>query len=395
MSRIYYRLFCLSLSLMGVAPTSQAAPAAPATAPPQFQVVTTARAGAVDGTRENSDGFIWRLLTQITAPVPGAQPPTVQFETWASDLDTFTDKPVWPGQNAPKKFQNSRLANARVHGGPVDEKCNPPAIPAIGGFPADGTPTPCIAEEVRRNRPQFDYLVKNALHTRAGRSAAFARNMDVQMPTSAISFKGDWVPVRALQAWLPQLGTVERIRTLYYTGVSDQVEYALVSMHVSSRQNANWVWGTFEHEYNPGRCDDLGCFDSYGARIAAIAPDRRKINSQYGACLKTPALQALMRDAGLSSVWQHYCLKSTQVDYVAPDGTPTALGNSVVERIVGNGTVAASSCISCHAYASFNATGAPSDAAKAMLPFNPTGKPIPEVLKKSLKFDFSWGLITQ
>lgn len=361
-----------------------------------FKVVTTARAGAVVGTRQNSDEFIWRLFTQLAAPVPGARPATVQFETWASDADTFTSTPAWPGPNTAKKFQSSKLRAAKLHGsGPVDAPCVIPQVPAIGNFPSDGTPTPCIAEEVRRNRPQFDYLIRNALNTQQGRAQAFAARLDVQMPTSAISVKGDWVPLAALQKWLPQVGSVERIRTLYYTGVSDNVEYALVAMHVSSRQNPNWVWGTFEHQNNPGRCDDLGCFDSYGARLPEIAPQRRQLNSQYGECAKTPALAAVMRDAGLAAVWQNYCLKSSQVDYVAADGTPTALGNSVIERIVGNGTVAASSCIACHAYASYDKSGMPSSAATGMLPFNPTGTPLPEVLKQSRKFDFSWGLVNQ
>jgi hypothetical protein len=71
-------------------------------------------------------------------------------------------------------------------------------------------------------------------------------------------------------------------------------------------------------------------------------------------------------------------------DYNAADGTPYVLGNSVIERIVGNGTVAASSCIACHVYASFGADGKPKAQATAMLPYNPTGQPIPAVLEDSL-----------
>ncbi|WP_332848100.1 hypothetical protein [Massilia sp. S19_KUP03_FR1] len=62
MPRIDHRLFCLSSLLIGLAPASQAVP-------PHVQIVTTARAGAVDGTRQNSDEFIWRQLTQVAAPV--------------------------------------------------------------------------------------------------------------------------------------------------------------------------------------------------------------------------------------------------------------------------------------------------------------------------------------
>ena len=88
-----------------------------------------------------------------------------------------------------------------------------------------------------------------------------------------------------------------------------------------------------------------------------------------------------------------YCLKSTQVDFVASDGTPYALGNSVIEGIVGNGTVAISSCITCHYYASLGSTGAVTTAAKKILPFNPAGNPIPGVAHGSHRFAFNWGVL--
>ena len=100
-----------------------------------------------------------------------------------------------------------------------------------------------------------------------------------------------------------------------------------------------------------------------------------------------------MAKAGLSPVWENYCLKSSQVDFVNSDGTPYVLGNSVIEGIVGNGTVAASSCISCHAYASFGSDGAPTIAALKVLPFNPTGKTISGVLVGSRTFAFNWGVL--
>src|ERR1700688_3823087 len=182
------------------------------------------------------------------------------------------------------------------------------------------------------------------------------------MPQESIAIKGDWIPLPALLQWIPAIHDISNLRKLYYTVTVKKVEYALVAMHVSSRQNPNWVWGTFEHQMNPGRCDYMGCFDTFGAQLAAVPPNRSKYNAGYGTCEKTHALEALMQRANLSPVWQNYCLKSTEVDFTAPDGTPYALGNSVIEGIIGNGTVAASSCISCHKYASFDATGAPAKA---------------------------------
>jgi hypothetical protein len=378
-----------------------------ATASAQDTVVVAvpAQAGAVDGTTQNSDAFIWSLFTQFAAPAVKGRPSPVVFETWASDADTFATKPHWPGPNEPQRFHASVLETMKTlppgglrslrgpHATALDVPCKPPGNAAVGGFPTSGTPTPCIAEETKRNRPQFDYIVDNHLNTQAGLAAAFAKSFKVAMPTSAISVKGDWIPVQTLLQWIPQLGSVSNIQNLYYTATVSSVQYALVSLHVSSRQNPNWVWGTFEHQMNPGRCDSIGCFDSFGAMTPVVPPNRTAVNTQYGACPKTQALKILMANANLSPVWQNYCLKSTEVDYTAANGIPYVLGNSVIEGITGNGTIAASSCIACHAYASFGAKGQPTASATAMLPFNPTGNPIPAALAGSLQYDFMWGVL--
>ena len=60
-------------------------------------VAVPAQAGPVDGKTENSDAFIWRLFTEFTAPASATQPSPVVFETWASDADTFSTTPRWPG----------------------------------------------------------------------------------------------------------------------------------------------------------------------------------------------------------------------------------------------------------------------------------------------------------
>jgi hypothetical protein len=150
-------------------------------------VAVPARAGAVDGTTQNSDAFIWHLFTQFAAPVSKLHPSPVVFETWASDEDTFSTTPHWPGPNEPKKLHASVLMTmASPHHGPIDVACAPPGNAAVGGFPTSGTPTPCIAEETKRNRPQFDYIVGHNLNTKAGLATAYAKSFKVVMPTSAI-----------------------------------------------------------------------------------------------------------------------------------------------------------------------------------------------------------------
>jgi hypothetical protein len=398
---------------------NEAPKAAPMTAAALPAVAVPAQAGAVEGKTENSDAFMWELFTQIAAPVSSDSGSAVEFERWASDADTFTSHPHWPTGPEPLQFHASVLAlaksesvlalakseNAAQHRAAalIDEPCAgsppqgapPPDGSAAGGFPTTGNPMPCIVEQVARNKTNYEDIVDNDLNTQAGRAAAYKAGKDVEMRPDAVAIKGDWVPLPMLLQWIPKLGNLDNIRKQYYTTTSRGTEYALVAMHVASRQNPNWVWGTFEHQMNPGRCDYVGCFDTFGAQGVAVLPNRSKYNDGYGTCEKTPALKALMQKANLSPVWQNYCLKSTEVDFTAPDGTPYVLGSSVIEGIMGNGTVAASSCISCHKYASFDATGAPSKAATKILPFNPTGKPIDTVLAGSKTFAFNWGLVTQ
>jgi hypothetical protein len=129
----------------------------------------------------------------------------------ASDADTFSKTPAWPDPAAQKKFQTSRLLTARSHSqSTIDVACAPPGNAAVGGFPTTGTPTPCIAEEVKRNRAMFDYIVNNSLNTQEGLKAAFEKGAPIDMPTSSIAVKGDWVPVPILLQWIPALGSAEQ-----------------------------------------------------------------------------------------------------------------------------------------------------------------------------------------
>lgn len=350
-----------------------------------------AQQGPVDGTSMLSDEFIWREFVKFVRPYDKGRKSPVLFETWASDHDTFSDTPVWPSPDGEKKLQLS-LQSTDGHGGlqPIDVACTEPPGAATGNFP----PTACIAEETKRNKPQWDYITGNGLNNPAGRAKIFG-TLNIQMPVTAISVKGDWTPVEDLMKWLPRLDSREKVRAAYYTNSSGGVEYALLSLHVSTKQNPNWVWGSFEHENNPGRCDFIGCADSFGAVKPVVEANLRDMNGGYGACAKTPVLLELFRQEGLDEVWTHYCMKATMTDYTTPGGRPFVLGNSVIEGIVGNGTVAASSCIGCHVYASFDASGQVAPAAANMLPYNPTGRPLEQPLLGSNKFDFMWGVITQ
>lgn len=360
----------------------------------------------------NYDSFVWAIFTQAVTPVPGT-PGLVTFETWATDPDTYqTPNPTWPTLQQSvantNRFQPSLLNLAHIPQGLKAAlqslpTCSAPGDPGAGNFPTKVTPPPanCIAEEVRRNRSSFDYIVQNNLYTTSGLVAAYRNHMVVDLPWDAIELKADWIPVPTLIAWLAANGktiTAADVANDYYVTQSGGASYALAAMHISSKALPDWVWATFEHEFNPGRCDTMGCYDQYGispASSESILPASTP-NTQYAACTKSAALARRFAAAGLSPVWNHYCLKATQIDFVSAQGVrntpPTPLpvldGNSVTERINADVPIANASCISCHKTASFNSTGA--------LNFTQLGQnPIGDVtVDPNYRMnDFVWGII--
>lgn len=354
--------------------------------PSRLTIVGPALAGKVDGYRGNSDRYMWDVFTSIVKPA--VTPGKAVFETWATDEDIYQATPSWPSSGAERPIRaGRRQVNFHLSGDDLPP-CSPPENPWVANFPLTG----CLSEVVYRDRLQYDYIVNNGLNTQAGAASFYASPRVVNFPTESMAIKVDWVPLTNLVQWVPQLGTVENARRSYYTVVSEGVEYGLVAMHVATAANPLWVWGTFEHEKNPGRCDAIGCYDSFGARKRVVPPNERQANTQYGACIKTPELKRMMRAAGLGDVWQNYCLKSTQVSFTTSAGQPSVLTNSVTERLSVNGELIGS-CISCHANAAFGANGAPTTAALTMLDYNPVGKPTPSVFEGAMPNDFMWGII--
>lgn len=273
-------------------------------------------------------------------------------------------------------------------------RCFQPLDAQAGNFP----PTGCIGEEVRRNFAAFQYIVSNGLFSTAGLARAWKAQLKVDLPADAIEFKGDWVRVADLIAWIKRVDgvtvTPEFVHDNYYvaTATSGRMtdEFALVGFHFMSKQIKAKVWSDFEHRLNPGRCDTIGCHDDFGAVEADVQP-KASPNQNYGQCDKTPALKAMMRAAGLSPVWENYCLKGTEIGFVQADGTPRLLGNSVIERINSKDPIARSSCTTCHAYASFNQQGKP-----GLLDFTnkafPIGKVSEERRRGYVFNDSIWGI---
>jgi hypothetical protein len=351
----------------------------------------------------HTDFIAWEEFVRITAPSGNPQSHKVEFETWASDEDIYVKDPAqWPTIDAAKTLRASAQAQIHLIGRRSSAfdpaRCfSPRGLPAPQGngaatgtaFPLDG----CIGEEVRRNWASFQYIVSNGLDSRAGLARAYARNLKVNLPADAVEFKGDWAKVSDAAKWLRV--DEDSIRRHYYTAYASnnqvQTEVALLSFHISSKQIANWVWADFEGAMNLGRCDDIGCHDAFGTIAPDVAPNQ--VGGQpYGRCEKSPALQAMLRNAGIDPVWKNYCLKGTQATFVDASGKPVLLGNSVIEPLNAGIPVTKSSCITCHAYAAFDSHGDPNTFALSTPLNSPIGKLDPSKLQGSVTNDFIWGI---
>jgi len=280
-----------------------------------------------------------------------------------------------------------------------------------------------MSEIVFRNKPMFDYIFTNNLYNQEGIIDVYNRNnnnisskgtsgapyrienrlqaiSEIDLPAAAIMIKSDWInKAVADKVGLKEDPNNPYIKMNILTPQTDNNgtiltpgEHWLIAIHVSSKDTPNWVWATFEHVNNPGRCDFTGCNDSYGYTssdtvlsgqsmnytmpfikcddlpIAGYVFDTAKqypggkINSKPG------GLDSIFRGLGIGTgtsditslnptpadkAWRSYRLKGTQVNFTDSMGRATRLGNSVTE----GGFVSSSSCISCHARAGTNGNG--------------------------------------
>lgn len=278
------------------------------------------------------DQMSWRLFLEVNARSGGSQ---ALFSTWASDHDTFQMTPVFPDATTPLAHHDPVLG---------------PAIQT-----ADGPPAP--TEEVRRNRVAFDYIVENNLFTVSGLVAAFGRVLT--FPTGAIEVKTNWLPIEDVPEFTLNRVTAAEVQNLFYVVPdSDGNLHALIAMHLISKIVPNWTWATFEHELNPGRCDVIGCADTFGAVEARVIPNEEP-NQGYQDCRISDALSDLFATADVDPLFQNYCLKGSQTEFTDNTGLPVRLGNSVTEA----GFLDRSSCMTCHGLASFNEQGLPTTGA--------------------------------
>ncbi|HUP49309.1 MAG TPA: hypothetical protein VNA04_11015 [Thermoanaerobaculia bacterium] len=294
------------------------------------------------------DRFVWQLFVQVN--VRAAAQVTFKatdgrtlttndalWETWADDPTTFphdpdpAHPPVWPGGRSAKRVLE------KGKGGGHARLPAPLAVPEGGG------------EEVRRNRATFDYVVQNGLWYQQGIAAFFAGGNPVDFPIDSIEVKANWVPIE------------ETDKPRYHWNYDAEGNlFGLVAMHITSKALPNWIWATFEWAGNAGRCDFIGCRDCFGYTPPIVPSNTKAVGAVYPGGGMTAGLSAMFQAGGLTGAWgaewRNYRLKGSQTDFTDSAGVPLLVGNSVTE----GGFVQTASCMTCHARAAVDRTGASS-----------------------------------
>lgn len=409
------------------------------------------------------DAFAWKVFADVTRqawwedwatdrqtfpsdPWPRCAPgesgnccPAVSNEAWPEHC------PVFPGATEgvpdhmvgePSKAHQIDLSKAAVGDADRDGKSEWEDVPAVLKNVVIGA---VQNELVYRNRPMVDYIFDRGLYSTEGLAAVydnFVRALaayaprrpapddpnashptppplaTVNFPVRAIMLKANWLAVDQAPLYgidpydaehpfiLMDLVPEADTNAPPAKGPAAKKPFILLAMHISTKDLPNWFWATYEHVSNQGRCDWLGCNDSFGyintetvtmdAAAAGLAEAAHNytpphsVTSVDGAGQEafdlagryvdvdqiSDGLDAIFKAYGIGSgdginrsgrptaadaAWRSYRLKGTQTNFVTATGRVSRLGNSVTEA----GFVNSASCITCHARAGATKEGLP------------------------------------
>ncbi len=317
--------------------------------------------------------WAWKKFIEINRPAQ-IHPYIARWETWASDDDTFPvcpdagNPPVWPDYTSQIKRLGPRkpVISIETTAPPFDWYVLENGIPTVLTTVSD-------TEEVRRNQASFYYIAESGFYYTEGLRAAYQVALSavdeaggsasqsmaavlrlIEFPIDSIEMKADWVPIE----YVPEAERDDYYRTIAITvdedgNESGPAEYGLVAMHISTKEVPTWFWATWMNKNVLGRCDYIGCRDDFGI-IPPYTKPHADANYPYEGGELTDELQAMMLSAGLDKAFQNYRLVGTQTSFVDPTGQPTLLSNTITEQY----QLQTTSCITCHARAAVDSTGA-------------------------------------
>ena len=194
-------------------------------------------------------------------------------------------------------------------------------------------------EEVAMNKSAFEYVVSKELYNLNGQEALYKSDEVMAFPREAIEIKVKWRRIadrnydKARYHW--------QYITVKDSGKTRKELYGLVSIHITSRVLKKWLWATFEHVDSRSQ--------KHTGDDGWLLPSRDSF-----ACYDPPYdCERAPTNIGLEgNKWEYFLLRGTQTQYLDPQGRPSLLANSNVER----GFQLSSSCITCHSLATIGPT---------------------------------------
>lgn len=291
------------------------------------------------------DQYVWIKFCEFFA-YTDASKLIVQWENWINEDSIYMPKcdvpRNWPSEPPLHRFRQAKsttiLEGLKSAQGVFDTTLF--AILTLNKTP--------YLEEVRINKPMFDYIVDNKLYLKS-KVLEMARKGTIDFPKESAILKSQWKTI----------SESEKSKYFWDVYVDESGNKNLIGMaafHLVTHQLPHYVWSTFEHVDNPGRCDFIGCHDSFGFSPANVDPHRIDSLVYDADSIMSPELASLFERFKIGDVFNNYRLKAAQIDYTDAKGETTLNGSSVLEANL----VSTSSCISCHARATVNnITGKP------------------------------------
>ncbi len=339
----------------------------------------------------NQDETAWRIFVAINCKEDG----NLTWENWQTQACI----------NDPNDCNTGRLKGSllRDKNAPTDDPrrtqgCSPmtvksPDNPSLNPFvPSNLSENPVFCEEVVINPAEEAYAMKHGLLTQTGQVKYLETGSAIDFPTDALEVKADWVPA---SSFTNANFDCSKPNSKIYLEMIEGTCYALAGMHISSKLYTNWLWATFEPQYNitnPNRCDPelYGlCSDSWGANPSVSTGQNTK---------PTKNLARLFKDAGkaLHPAFKNYRLTGTQTSFDQPTAAVGNLGSSFVE-FNAQVPVHEASCITCHSYAQRQFMPASGITSQGGPPQNDhsTGQPKTKQIQLPVPYkslDFSWFL---
>ncbi len=296
----------------------------------------------------------WKLFVAANCPANAGK---VVWENWVEQLQLY---PANAGSTAllaapPRRLHGSPLAHALAARLAATRAA---ALPQLAPNTECGTmqapPKNVVAtqicEEVRLNPDAARFITGAGYQVRTAQAAAAQKGTDIEFPAPAVEIKVDWIPASDFSPAFTCASPPKGVRTEEIDGTC----YAMAGIHISSKLLKNWLWATFEPQSlltNPLRCVTFGaCHDAWGS-VPAISH-----GGAAGFTHQTPALQRLMRQAGLAPAYFNYRLDGAQTVF-GTAAHPTLLGNSIIEGENVGMTAGTASCISCHSQSAIKGDG--------------------------------------